>query len=65
MINRRGGQPDVIKVLDFGLVINVEASQTEHGLAGTPLYMSPEAIQSPSLVDACSDLYAVGAVVIS
>ncbi len=62
MINRRGGQPDVIKVLDFGLVINVEAEESSHGLAGTPLYMSPEAIQSPSLVDACSDLYAVGAV---
>lgn len=62
MINRRGGQPDVIKVLDFGLVINVDAQHNEQGLAGTPLYMSPEAIQSPSLVDACSDLYAVGAV---
>lgn len=62
MLNRRGGQPDVVKVLDFGLVKQVDAAADEHGLAGTPLYMSPEAIQSPNLVDACSDLYALGAV---
>lgn len=31
-------------------------------MAGTPLYMSPESIQTPDLVDARSDLYAVGAV---
>ena len=31
-------------------------------LTGTPLYMSPEAIQMPNSVDARSDLYAVGAV---
>jgi serine/threonine protein kinase len=66
MLNRRGGEPDVIKVLDFGLVKQVDSNAKgmsgEGGLAGTPLYLSPEAIQSPSLVDACSDLYAVGAV---
>src|SRR6185369_1503841 len=37
-------------------------SSSEAGLAGTPLYMSPEAIQTPDMVDARSDLYAVGAV---
>ncbi len=62
MLNRRGGQPDVVKVLDFGLVKQVDANNKDVGLAGTPLYMSPEAIQSPTLVDACSDLYALGAV---
>ena len=31
-------------------------------MSGTPLYMSPESIQTPESVDACSDLYAVGAV---
>jgi serine/threonine protein kinase len=65
MLNRRGGEPDVVKVLDFGLVKAIDddkqAKQTG-GLAGTPLYMSPEAIQTPDLVDARSDLYAVGAV---
>ena len=64
MLNRRGGQADFVKVLDFGLVheINPEKPQLEHSMSGTPLYLSPEAIQSPSLIDACSDLYAVGAV---
>lgn len=64
MLNRRGGEPDVVKVLDFGLVKALdEAKQTQRtgGLAGTPLYMSPEAIHTPELVDARSDLYAVGA----
>ena len=65
MLNRRGGEPDMVKVLDFGLVKALDdekqAKQTG-GLAGTPLYMSPEAIQSPGQVDARSDLYAVGAV---
>ncbi|MCC7476791.1 MAG: serine/threonine protein kinase [Pirellulales bacterium] len=67
MLNRRGGQPDVVKVLDFGLVKALDeqkqAGLTQHAsLTGTPLYMSPEAIQLPNSVDARSDLYAVGAV---
>ncbi len=66
MLNRRGGEGDVVKVLDFGLVKALEgehaAATSSNSLAGTPLYMSPEAIQMPSSVDACSDLYAVGAV---
>jgi serine/threonine protein kinase len=66
MLNRRGGEPDVAKVLDFGLVkaINDDrnARRSENGASGTPLYMSPEAIQTPDSVDARSDLYAVGAV---
>jgi serine/threonine protein kinase len=65
MLNRRGGEPDVVKVLDFGLVRALdEAKQSRQsgGMAGTPLYMSPEAIQTPDLVDARSDIYAVGAV---
>lgn len=66
MLNRRGGVPDFIKVLDFGLVKAIDedkrSQQTSAGsLTGTPLYMSPEAIQTPHLVDARSDLYAVGA----
>jgi eukaryotic-like serine/threonine-protein kinase len=67
MLNRRGGQPDVVKVLDFGLVKAIDeqkqAGMTQHAsLTGTPLYMSPEAIQMPNSVDARSDIYALGAV---
>lgn len=65
MLNRRGGEGDVVKVLDFGLVIAKEGNDQggdTAGMAGTPLYMSPEAIQLPNSVDGCSDLYAVGMV---
>jgi tRNA A-37 threonylcarbamoyl transferase component Bud32 len=65
MLNRRGSEPDVVKVLDFGLVRALDDAQQSRqtgGLAGTPLYMSPEAIQTPELVDTRSDLYAVGAI---
>jgi len=70
ILTTRGGEPDVAKVVDFGLVkridtAGVEASQTVEGvgvLAGTPLYFSPEAINDPDQVDARSDLYAVGGV---
>ncbi len=67
MINRRGGEADVIKVLDFGLVKAMNGEKqagltAANSLTGTPLYMSPEAIQNPNLVDARSDIYALGAV---
>lgn len=65
MLNRRGGESDVVKVLDFGLVKALsgeDASRDKGGLSGTPLYMSPESMQSSEAVDGRSDLYAVGAV---
>jgi eukaryotic-like serine/threonine-protein kinase len=67
MLSRRGGEPDVAKVLDFGLVKALDeqkqAGLTREGsLTGTPFYMSPEAIQFPNSVDGRSDLYALGAV---
>ena len=65
----RGGEPDVAKVVDFGLVKEIDsrsasATMSAEGivLAGTPLYFSPEAITTPDSLDARSDLYAVGAV---
>ncbi len=66
LICERGGVPDVAKVLDFGLV-KTNHSGTDPNMTaadlivGTPNYMSPEAISSPGLVDARSDVYAVGA----
>ncbi len=67
MINLRGEEADFVKVLDFGLVKTINAEQDSatslpDSINGTALYMSPEAIQAPSSVDARSDIYAVGAV---
>jgi serine/threonine-protein kinase len=69
---RRGGVPDVVKVLDFGLVRelpsdgNLNASNVQGSnidtVVGTPLYLSPEAILSPDRVDARADLYGLGGV---
>jgi serine/threonine protein kinase len=63
----RGGNLDVVKVLDFGLVrefknpTNVTLSNVD-AIAGTPLYLSPEAIVTPAEVDGRADIYALGAV---
>ena len=60
----RGGLPDVAKVVDFGLVKDLEDEaglSHEATLIGTPHYLAPEAIRAPG-ADARSDLYAVGAV---
>jgi serine/threonine protein kinase len=65
LLGPRGGEPDVVKVLDFGLVRSVRkaAELTNAGvLMGTPLYMSPEAIKSPERLDGRGDLYPLGAV---
>ena len=65
MLCCRGGIPDMLKVLDFGLA-RVISSHPERdpfsiGISGTPLYMAPEAITSPQSIDAHSDLYSIGA----
>jgi eukaryotic-like serine/threonine-protein kinase len=65
LLGPRGGEPDMVKVLDFGLVrsVRAQAELTNAGsLMGTPLYMSPEAIKSPDRVDGRSDIYSLGAV---
>jgi hypothetical protein len=63
----QGGERDVAKVLDFGLVkqltFDADASVTVAStLIGTPQYMAPESIVDPDSVDARADLYALGAV---
>ena len=66
-LTRRGGLPDFVKVLDFGLV-KARAAEGQLELTGanttlgTPLYMSPEAVEHPDKVDARADIYSVGAV---
>ena len=67
MLTQQGGAHDVTKVLDFGLVKNVDskadATKTwSEAIIGTPSFMSPEQILDPPSVDARSDLYALGAV---
>ncbi len=60
----RGGLSDVAKVLDFGLAKDLEASGVmtqDATLVGTPHYLAPEAIRSPT-ADARADLYSLGAV---
>jgi len=64
----RGGVPDCVKVLDFGLVRlyrNERGSQKhltgEKGIVSTPWFMSPESIKDSALSDPRSDIYAVGA----
>jgi serine/threonine-protein kinase len=56
----------VVKVLDFGLVkLRGQPGNTLDGnglIAGTPGFMSPEAIIEPASVDARADIYALGAV---
>ena len=64
MLTKCGGMCDFVKLLDFGLVKsqNADRNVTLAGsLTGTPLDMSPEAIEHEEL-DARSDLFAVGAV---
>jgi hypothetical protein len=67
VLNQRGGLFDFVKLLDFGLVKSAQSEReltltAVNTITGTPLYLSPEAIERPDTVDAKSDLYAVGAV---
>lgn len=66
----RGGIPDCVKVLDFGLVRTQRAENFksvrltgsgEAAAVGTPLFMPPESFKRASDADARSDLYSVGA----
>ncbi|MFN3201042.1 MAG: serine/threonine protein kinase [Bradymonadia bacterium] len=66
MLCERGGVPDTVKVLDFGLVKNtggeedVDVTQA-HTVMGTAHYMAPEMVQGGE-VGPAADVYAVGAV---
>jgi eukaryotic-like serine/threonine-protein kinase len=68
MLCERGGMPDVVKVVDFGLVKQLDAVEGDvaltnaNTLTGTPLYLAPESISRPDSIDARIDIYALGAV---
>jgi serine/threonine protein kinase len=67
LVTERGGVPDVIKLLDFGLVHCVrsgaaDARLTQQGMIlGSPPYMSPEQALGKEQVDARTDIYSLGA----
>jgi serine/threonine-protein kinase len=63
----RGGQWDVAKLLDFGLVKltgdpGAAALTSDMVVSGTPLFMAPEQATGEGTLDARADLYALGAV---
>ena len=60
----RGGDPDFVKVVDFGLVKSIDDDHEEDltiegAFVGSPVYMSPEQALSQG-ADQRSDIYAVG-----
>jgi serine/threonine-protein kinase len=63
-----GGQYDVAKLLDFGLVQDLSTMDTDARLTqtgtvlGTPAYMSPEQAGGEVTIDVRSDIYSLGAV---
>ncbi len=67
MVCERGGVPDFVKVLDFGLVKQVseltEGKMSGAGrLLGTPQYMPPEALLRQGPIEPTIDVYAIGCV---
>ncbi len=61
----RGGESDVAKVLDFGLVKltqdpNAPELTGEMAISGTPMYMAPEQAIGDRALDARADIYALG-----
>lgn len=64
MVQCKGGVPDFVTVLDFGLVRDLSMQETLTGRnvpIGTPAYMSPEQIRDETVSES-ADLYAVGGV---
>ena len=63
----RGGEADVAKILDFGLVkltADPEAPDltTDRSVSGTPAFMAPEQATGDRSIDARADIYALGAI---
>ena len=66
-IAHRGGESDVAKILDFGLVKltrdpGAPALTADLTVSGTPSYMAPEQATGNRDLDARADVYALGAV---
>lgn len=62
MLCEQGGEHDVVKILDFGLVKDIlHDSDLDAAIMGTPETMAPEAV-APHAVGPRSDLYSLAAV---
>lgn len=67
MLCERGGVPDYVKLLDFGIVAALETGPGEGRLTqagmivGTPGFMSPEQCAGDGRVSPASDIYSIGA----
>lgn len=68
LVCERGGLPEVVKVLDFGLAREFKpgmhlsiSGKKSHSPTGTPNFMSPESIINADHVNHLSDIYAIGA----
>jgi serine/threonine protein kinase len=64
---KRPGGPPIVKVLDFGISKTIEPTSQPQltktsDLMGSPLYMSPEQMQSSKAVDVRSDIWALGVI---
>jgi serine/threonine-protein kinase len=63
----RGGEADIAKVLDFGLVKltgdpDAPELTTDQTVSGTPTFMSPEQATGDSALDPRADIYSLGAI---
>ncbi len=75
LVADQDGQP-FVKIIDFGIAKAVQCVGPEFGISresqedsidrfqliGTPVYMSPEQLETPRQVDTRSDIYSLGAV---
>lgn len=69
MICRIGGEYDVVKVVDFGLVRSIKSLMPSEALEalsrqlrGTPAYIAPELLADPLAASVSSDIYSLGVV---
>jgi uncharacterized protein (TIGR02145 family) len=62
------GKDGIVKLMDFGIVKNIDPSVPEYTMTGTgqqmgtPMYMSPEQVKSSKSVTTRSDIYSLGVV---
>jgi RIO-like serine/threonine protein kinase len=65
LVCTRGGVGDIVKVLDFGVVLSLKGRGHEirdKAAVGTPEFMAPEMFESADQASVQSDLYALGGV---